>query len=208
MCIRDRVVAATTAPHRDTRCMARIAASRRSGRVHAGPPPNLNARLRGGVKIPRPHRERDRMAPVSRAPGPRQFPLRPYKPVQGRLGGPARPISGCASGATRGIPDATGGPARPPVASSEMAWPETAACLLFLGPVAIGEGRQERDDVKLLAVGQSKIPHLGCVDVVGHFWRRPSRAGNVPRVVEVNDLLQRLEVAIVSVGFYEVLGGP
>src|SRR5450830_795777 len=28
--------------------------------------------------MPRPHRERDRMAPVSRATGPRQFPLRPY----------------------------------------------------------------------------------------------------------------------------------
>src|SRR5450759_1634942 len=86
MCIRDRVVAATTAPHRDTRCMARIAASRRSGRVHAGPPPNLNARLQGGVKIPRPHRERDRMAPVSRATDPRQFPLRPYSnAVSGNL---------------------------------------------------------------------------------------------------------------------------
>src|SRR5665647_599082 len=37
----------------------------------------------------------------------------------------------------------TGGAARPPVASSEMAWPEIAACLLFLGDVAIGEGTQE-----------------------------------------------------------------
>src|ERR1035437_10843594 len=99
-----------------------------------------------------------------------------------------------------------------------MAWPEIAACLLsflylipakrrriprrrhgpdYSGHVAIGEGAQERDDGKLLHVVQSKIPHLGCVDVVGHFWQRPSRAGNVPRVVEVNDLLQRLEVAIV-----------
>ena len=56
----------------------RTAASWRSGRVHEGPPPGQNARLRGGVKIPRTHRERDRMAPVSRATGTRQFPLRPY----------------------------------------------------------------------------------------------------------------------------------
>src|SRR5450759_1602679 len=89
-----------------------------------------------------------------------------------------------------------------------MALPEIADRRLFLGLVAIGEGAQERDDGKLLPMVQSKIPHLGSVDVVGHFWRRPSRAGHVPRVVEVNDLLQRLEVAIVSVGLYEVLGGP
>src|ERR1039458_1774363 len=56
----------------------RTAAPRRSGRVHERPPPGQNARLRGGVKMPRPHRERDRMALVSRASGPRQFPLRPY----------------------------------------------------------------------------------------------------------------------------------
>src|ERR1019366_7577656 len=102
----------------------------------------------------------------------------------------------------------TGGPARPPVASSEMAWPEIAACLLLLGDVAIGEGPQERDDGKLLPVVQSKIPHLDCVDVVGHFWRRPSRAGNVPRVVEVNDLFQRLEVAVVAVRLHELPGWP
>src|ERR1035441_1733635 len=80
------------------------------------------------------------------------------------------------------------------------------ARLLFLGHVAVGEGAQERDDGKLLPVVQSKIPHLGCVDVVGHFWQRPSRAGNVPRVVEVNDLLQRLEVAIVAVRLHEIPG--
>jgi hypothetical protein len=38
-------------------------------------------------------------------------------------------------------------------------------------------------------VVQSKIPHLGCVDVVSHFRRRPSRAENVSRVVEVNPAL-------------------
>jgi hypothetical protein len=32
--------------------------------------------------MPRPHRERDRMAPVSRSTGPRQFPLHPYTPRQ------------------------------------------------------------------------------------------------------------------------------
>src|SRR5450756_45305 len=58
--------------------LARNAVSRRSGRVHEGPPPGQNARQLGGVKIRRPHRERDRMAAVSRAAGPRQFPLRPY----------------------------------------------------------------------------------------------------------------------------------
>ena len=47
-------------------------------RAHEGPPPGQNARQLGGVKMPRPHRERDRMAPVSRATGPRQFLLRPY----------------------------------------------------------------------------------------------------------------------------------
>src|ERR1019366_1028957 len=48
----------------------RTAASRRSGRVHEEPPPGQNARLRGGVKIPRPHPERDRMASVSRSTAP------------------------------------------------------------------------------------------------------------------------------------------
>src|SRR5674476_1083613 len=72
----------------------------------------------------------------------------------------------------------------------------------------IGEGTQERDDGKLLPVVQSKIPHLGSVDVVCHFWQRPSRAGNVPRVVEVNDLLQRLEVAIVAVRLHKIPGWP
>src|SRR5664279_4574632 len=43
------------------------------------PPLGQNARLRGGVKIARPLRERDRMAPVSRSTAPRQFPLRPYR---------------------------------------------------------------------------------------------------------------------------------
>src|ERR1035437_10046491 len=85
----------------------------------------------------------------------------------------------------------------------------SSACLLvFRRHVAIGERPQERDDGKLLPVVQSKIPHLGCVDVVGHFWRRPSRAGNVPRVVEVNDLLQRLEVAVVAVRLHELPGWP
>src|ERR1035441_7936097 len=101
-----------------------------------------------------------------------------------------------------------GGPARPLVASSEMACPEIAACLLLLVHVAIGEGPQESDDRKLLTVVQSKIPHLGCVHVEAHFWRRPSRAGNVPRVVEVNDLLQRLEVAVVAVRLHELPGWP
>ena len=41
-----------------------------------------------------------------------------------------------------------GGPARPLVASSEMACPEIAACLLLLVHVAIGEGLQECDDRK------------------------------------------------------------
>src|SRR5450756_2001371 len=99
--------------------------------------------------------------------------------------------------------DATGGRAGAPVASSEMAWPEIAACLLLLGSVAIGEGPQERDDGLLLRVRQSELAHLGCVHVFGHFWRRPSRAGNVPRVIEVHDFLERLEVAVVAVGLDE-----
>src|SRR5450759_2368622 len=96
----------------------------------------------------------------------------------------------------------------PPVASSEMAWPEIAACVLFLGHVAIGEGLQVGDDGELLPVVQSKISYLGCVDVDSHFWGWPSRAGNVPCVVEMNDLLQRLEVTIVRVGFNEMLRWP
>src|ERR1035437_8764590 len=101
-----------------------------------------------------------------------------------------------------------GRPARPLVASSEMACPEIAACLLLLVHVAIGEGLQECDDRKLLTVVQSKISHLGCVDVVAHFWRQPSRAENVPRIVEVNDLLQRLEIAVVAVRLHELPGWP
>ena len=57
----------------------RTAASRRSGRVHEGPPPGQNARLRAGVKVPRPRRERDRIAMVSTRQSPRQFPLHPYR---------------------------------------------------------------------------------------------------------------------------------
>src|ERR1035438_32054 len=61
---------------------------------HEGPPPGQNARLRGGVKIPRPHRERDRMAPVSRPTPPRQSPLRPYS-FSNPSRGPARmPVYG------------------------------------------------------------------------------------------------------------------
>src|ERR1035437_6912730 len=89
-----------------------------------------------------------------------------------------------------------------------MAWPEIAACVLFLGHVAIGEGLQVGDDGELLPVVQSKISYLGCVDVDSHFWGWPSRAGNVPCVVEMNDLLQRLEVTIVRVGFNEMLRWP
>src|ERR1017187_1689224 len=48
----------------------RTAASRRPKRAHEGLLSGQNARLRGGVKIPRPHRERDRMAPVSRSTAP------------------------------------------------------------------------------------------------------------------------------------------
>jgi len=48
--------------------------------LYAPQPPAIPiAPLQGRVKIPRLHRERDRMAPVSRAAGPRQFPLRPYR---------------------------------------------------------------------------------------------------------------------------------
>src|ERR1019366_8075911 len=75
--------------------------------------------------------------------------------------------------------------------------------LLLLGSVAIGEGPQERDDGLLLRVRQSELAYLGCVHVFGHFWRRPSRAGNVPRVIEVHDFLERLEVAVVAVGLDE-----
>ena len=57
----------------------RTAASWRPKRAHEGLLSGQNARLRGGVKIPRPHRERDRMAPVSRSTAPRQFSLHPYK---------------------------------------------------------------------------------------------------------------------------------
>ena len=76
-----------------------------------------------------------------------------------------------------------------------MAWPEIAACVLFLGHVAIGEGLQVGDDGELLPVVQSKISYLGCVDVDSHFWGWPSRAGNVPCVVEMNDLLPRSQNA-------------
>src|ERR1035437_7838343 len=67
----------------------------------------------------------------------------------------------------------------------------------------IGEGTQARADGLLLRVRQSELAHLGCVHVFGHFWRRPSRAGNVPRVIEVHDFLERLEVAVVAVGLDE-----
>ena len=76
-----------------------------------------------------------------------------------------------------------------------MAWPEIAACVLFLGHVAIGEGLQVGDDGELLPVVQSKISYLGCVDVDSQFWGWPSRAGNVPCVVEMNDLLPRSQNA-------------
>ena len=61
---------------------AESAASRRPERAHERPPNGQNARLRAGVKMNRPHRERDRIAPVSRATASRQFPLRPYRKGQ------------------------------------------------------------------------------------------------------------------------------
>jgi hypothetical protein len=45
--------------------------------VHEGPPPGQNARQLGGVKMPRPHRERDRMAPVSTRHSPPAIPIAP-----------------------------------------------------------------------------------------------------------------------------------
>lgn len=71
-----------------------------------------------------------------------------------------------------------------------MAWPKIAARLLFLGHVAVGKGPQERDDGKLLPLVQFKIPQLGCVDVDRYFRSRPPHARNIPRIVEVNDLLK------------------
>jgi len=47
-----------------------------------------------GVKTPRPHREGERMAPVSRATGSRQFPLRPYIWELPHGGGFPRPGAG------------------------------------------------------------------------------------------------------------------
>src|ERR1035437_8859269 len=56
--------------------------------------------------------------------------------------------------------------------------------------------------------GSVQDTHLGCVDVVAHFWRQPSHAENVPRIVEMNDLLQRLEIAVVAVRLHELPGWP
>src|ERR1017187_6916871 len=64
------------------KCRRRTGALGRPRGTHEGAPAAQNARLRAGVKMNRPHRERDRMAPVSRSTGPRQFPLRPYSPRQ------------------------------------------------------------------------------------------------------------------------------
>lgn len=69
--------------------MAWTAATPRPGSAYGRPPSRQNARLRAGIKVPRPHRERDRMAPVSRSAAPRQFPFRPYNPRQF----PLRPYS-------------------------------------------------------------------------------------------------------------------
>src|SRR5450756_824791 len=57
--------------------LARNAVSRRSGRVHEGPPPGQNARQLGGVKIPRPHPETDRTTPVSTCRRPPSIPIAP-----------------------------------------------------------------------------------------------------------------------------------
>ena len=48
-------------------------------RAHEGPPSGPNARLRGGMKVPRPRRERDRVTPVSTRHSASQFPLHPYR---------------------------------------------------------------------------------------------------------------------------------
>src|ERR1019366_494589 len=65
-----------------------------------GPPPGQNARLRAGIKIPRPHRERDRMAPVSRSTAPGNSHCAPtlpssslVHPASPRLTAPEAPAS-------------------------------------------------------------------------------------------------------------------
>src|SRR5258705_13613696 len=89
--------------------------------------------------------------------------------------------------------------------------PLRVSCWLF---ISVSQCLQKRDELILPFIGQPEVPNR-CVHILHDFWRRPanhlfSRSALlamrkfVARVIEVNDLLQALKVAIVCVRFDEV----
>lgn len=59
---------------------------------------------------------------------------------------------------------------------------------LLFGHVTVGEGLQEGDDGELLPDIESQVAQLGSVDIDRHFWFRPIDPGDIPGVVEMDDL--------------------
>ena len=84
--------------------------------------------------------------------------------------------------------------------------------------VAVGERLQESDEGVFFLVGQLKVAELPFIEVGGVLWLRPTGdllAGiawlalgqDVPRVIEMHDLFQAFEVAIVHVSLDETWCG-
>jgi hypothetical protein len=80
--------------------------------------------------------------------------------------------------------------------------------------VAIGQRLEEGDEVILLLTGEAEIAARR-IEVLRSLRRRPARdlfpcrttfafGEHISRVVEVHDLLQALEIAVVTVSLYEI----
>src|SRR5665647_2016547 len=93
-----------------------------------------------------------------------------------------------------------------PTTSSSAAWRKLARLLRLWGP-RVAQRLQEGDDRRLLRRCHTEVAHLA-----GHVGRvlgcRPAGAGYVTGVVEVDDLLEALEVAVVAVRLHEAGARP
>ncbi len=67
---------------------------------------------------------------------------------------------------------------------------------LRLALIPIGQGHQKLHDVVFLGIGQFQIAEFVMVDSLRDFGSLPGLAFEIARIVEVDDVLQRFEVAI------------
>ena len=94
-------------------------------------------------------------------------------------------------------------------------WPKAVAVRVWVG-IPVGQRPQKRDNLVFFLVRESEIA-CGGIDVVGDFGSRPARqlfcAGrarpalalvDVPRIVEVHDLFEALQIAVVHIGLNEI----